>query len=187
MQRLTILVLFVAACGSDSNNQIDAPSHIDAPMGTLDCASYCTAIIANCTTANLQFGDMGTCMASCNDFPKGALADMGGDTLGCRLNHAMLAHSDPATHCVHAGPSGGGVCGTPCMGFCDITVAACPTAYANATACGTACAQFPATPAFTANVQSGNSASCRIYHATAASVTPDPHCMHVLPTGGPCQ
>ena len=45
MRRLTILVLFTAACGSDSNTQIDAshidsPSNIDAPMGTLDCATY---------------------------------------------------------------------------------------------------------------------------------------------------
>ena len=53
MRRLTILILFTAACGSDSGNKVDAPSHIDAPMQTLDCASYCTAIIANCTAANL--------------------------------------------------------------------------------------------------------------------------------------
>jgi hypothetical protein len=181
MRILTILVLFTAACSSSNNTTVDAPK------ATLDCASYCTAITANCTTTNLQYSDMGTCMASCNSYPKGTIADMGGDTLGCRLYHANAAKTDPNTHCVHAGPSGGGVCGMPCMGFCDITVAACPSDYANAGACATACAAFPTTPAYTANVQSGNSASCKIYHAQAASVTPSPHCMHVLPTGGPCQ
>lgn len=185
MRRLIISVLLVAACGDDNNNKtdahVDSPT-IDAPAMTLDCASYCNAILANCTASNVQFGDMATCMNSCNDFPKGALADMSGDTLGCRINHAALAKTDPGTHCVHAGPSGGGVCGMPCMGFCDIAVATCHGQYPDATSCATSCAAFATTPPFTANVQTGNSLSCRLYHATAATVSPNPHCMHASPT-----
>ena len=91
----------------------------------LDCTSYCTTITGACTAANLQYSDMATCVASCAHFPVGTLADMGGDTLGCRLYHANAAKTDPGTHCVHAGPGGGGVCGMPCMGFCDLVVAEC--------------------------------------------------------------
>src|SRR5262245_5576880 len=184
MRRLTLLFL-LAACGSDNKANVDAMH--DGPAGPPSCAAYCTAIQANCTAANLQWADTATCMAACAHLPVGTMADMGGDTLGCRLYHANAAHTAPDTHCVHAGPSGAGVCGMPCMGFCDLVVAECPTQYPNAGGCATTCAMFAATPPFTANVTSGDSLSCRLYHASAASTAPALHCPHTAMTSATCQ
>jgi hypothetical protein len=52
------------------------------------------------------------------------------------------------------------------------------------------CAGLPkVTPAtnFSTNIQSGNTIECRLYHATVATDTPSPHCLHtaVTPTA-PC-
>jgi len=155
----------------------------DTPGGTLSCTAYCTTIQGACTAANLQYSDMATCVATCAHFTVGAASDTSGDTLGCRTNHAMLAQTGPGTHCVHAGPSGGGVCGMPCEGFCSIVVPECPTQWPSATTCPTMCAGLNPVPAYTANVQSGDSLSCRIYHATAASTNPTTHCPHTAVTG----
>lgn len=85
----------------------------DAPIATGGCATYCTQVTANCTAANAQYDDMADCMAYCTDvaWPAGADTDTTGNTLGCRLYHVGVAAGDPATHCGHAGPTGGSVCG----------------------------------------------------------------------------
>src|SRR5262249_44955799 len=117
----------------------------------------------------------------------GAAADTSGDTLGCRIYHAGNAAMDPATHCVHAGPSGGGHCGTACEGFCSLVVAECPTQYPTAGDCMTTCAGHPADPPVSTAVTTGNSRSCRIYHAVAAASDPTTHCPHTgSAAGGPC-
>jgi hypothetical protein len=45
---------------------------------------------------------------------------------------------------------------------------------------------FATDPASTSAVTSGNSLSCRIYHATAASVDPGTHCPHTAMTSATC-
>jgi hypothetical protein len=186
MKTICLAVLLLAACGSDSNNSgIDAPGgESGSGSGTLDCASYCTKITANCTGANNQYGSMATCVASCAHFPVGAISDLSGNTLGCRLYHAGAAAADPGTHCIHAGPSGGTVCGQPCDGFCSLVTAECATQYPSAGTCATQCANYATTPLYSAAVTSGNSLSCRIYHATAASTDPTTHCPHTGSNGG---
>ena len=182
MRYLAIALIFAAACGSDTKTT-------DAAGGGLSCSAYCTSILGACTGANAQYGGtdggMATCMASCAHFPTGMAADMTGNTLGCRTNHANLAKTDATTHCVHAGPSGGGACGMPCEGFCSLVTAECPTQW-TASSCPTGCAAFAATPPYTAMVQSGNNLSCRIYHATAASTDPTTHCPHTTATSVTC-
>jgi hypothetical protein len=151
---------------------------------TLDCNTYCTRTQTNCTAANAQYSGMDTCMASCTHFPVGTLADTGGNTLGCRIYHAGNAATDPVTHCIHAGPSGGGGCGNPCDGFCSLVVAECSTQYPSASDCATTCATFATTPPYSAAVTAGDDLSCRIYHATAASTDPTTHCPHTGSDGG---
>src|SRR5947209_1595728 len=121
MRILLVCLLTAAACGSDSTPaKMDAAKMDGTGSGALDCGTYCSKITAACTTTNAQYGAMDTCMASCSHFPVGTAADQSGDTLGCRIYHTMLAMTDPTTHCVHAGPSGGGACGMPCEGFCSL-------------------------------------------------------------------
>jgi hypothetical protein len=186
MRNLALALLVLAACGSDSSSVDAAVKHDGSGSGSaaLDCATYCTKIQANCTATNAQYSSSADCMASCSHFPVGAAADTSGNTLGCRIYHAGNAMADPTTHCIHAGPSGGGVCGMPCEGFCSLVTAECPTQYPTANTCATDCAAYAATPPYSSNVTSGNNLSCRIYHATAASTDPTTHCPHTAMNGG---
>ena len=185
---LAVVLGSIAACGGDDDHDhdhdIDAPATvIDAPAGIdaavqLTCDSYCSTIATNCTAANLMYANTAECMATCLKFPEGTVADTGGNTLGCRLYHAGNAGGSAAnanTHCRHAGPGGDGVCGANCEGFCTIVQGSCSTQaqppYASMGACMTACAGYPAQPAYVANA-TGNNLACRLYHATAARRTP---------------
>jgi hypothetical protein len=159
----------------DADAAIDGPLMIDAPPISLDCTSYCSAITARCTGVNQQYGSLATCMSSCQYFSVGATTDTTGNTLGCRVSHVELAQAARSTHCVHAGPSGGGVCGQPCEGFCAIAVAACPGVH-TVGQCPTDCTQIPATPPYSTAIQSGDSVSCRLYYATAAAADPTTYC-----------
>ncbi|MFO0726199.1 MAG: hypothetical protein U1E65_20615 [Myxococcota bacterium] len=206
---LSVLSLSLAAsfyaCGSDSTGAdagtgLDASSGSDSGTAALTCAEYCTKITANCTGANGQYSDNAACLTACAGFPVGAAADTSGNTLGCRTYHAGAAMTAPDVHCVHAGPSGGGACGSPCEGFCSVEAVACTganaqTFYGTGAACVTACTTAFAnkmTPAYASSVVSGDSLSCRLYHATVASkdsASAGVHCAHTsTKTGGglPC-
>jgi hypothetical protein len=184
MRTLAIACL-VAACSSSSKSP-DAQPHDSSNPGTT-CSAYCMTLQAACTGANGQFMSMQTCTSSCMNYPLGNAGDQSGNSLACRAYHAMLAQTDPVTHCVHAGPSGGGACGNPCDGFCSLVVKECATQYPSASACATTCAGFAATPAYTDNVQTGNSLSCRIYAATLASTMPAAHCADTGSASTTCQ
>ena len=171
--------------GPGSSDSGPGPDATPAP----DCTSYCAAIGAACTAANAQYGATDTCAATCAAFPPGAPGMTSMDTLGCRLSHAALASTAPDTHCLHAGPSGGGVCGSSCESFCTLAQALCTGAnaqFTSAAECMTACAGYATTPAYSATVTSGNSFACRMYHLTAASTAPAVHCPHIGPTSAPC-
>jgi hypothetical protein len=174
---LAISVASLAACGGDDGGGKDAP-----PAAELTCASYCSSINANCTTTNSQFQGMTDCMASCTHYPLGALSDMSGNTLGCRIYHAGAAASGPDVHCRHAGPGGNTACGDNCLGFCTLVLGSCTGAYmqynGDMSQCMTACAAFPTTTPYSSTVTSGNTFACRLYHATQAAVMADPHCVH---------
>lgn len=150
---------------------------------TLDCASYCATIEANCTGDNDQYGPDGSCMAICATFAEGAIDDMAGNTLGCRLYHAGAAAGDAATHCPHAGPLGDGVCGDACESFCAIDAAICPGTYAGGggpTNCARSCDGYEPGD-YSAASSSGATLACRMYHLTAASESAamaTTHCPH---------
>ncbi len=180
-----VVLVALVGCAGDAPPAVspDAPAQMQA---TLDCTSYCTRVTANCTGANAQYDSVNTCMGTCAHLPMGALADTSGNTLGCRIYHAGNAAMDPATHCVHAGPSGGGHCGNPCDGFCSIVTGACPAQWPSPADCATTCATFAAMPAYSTAATGGNSLSCRIYHATNAAIDPATHCSHTTATSPVC-
>lgn len=104
------------------------------------------------------------------------------NTVGCRSYHADAAQADPATHCQHAGPGGGGQCGNVCGGYCRIAEAVCPNQVSDQT-CLTECMKYPSAGSagmkYSSAIQSDNTAECRLYHATAAATDPGGHCGHV--------
>ncbi|NUP05673.1 MAG: hypothetical protein HOW73_06390 [Polyangiaceae bacterium] len=73
-------------------------------------------------------------MATCATFPQVDVGAMAGGSLECRAYHASAAAAEPATHCGHAGISGGdlnpqdetpGACGDGCDADCDLLLTSC--------------------------------------------------------------
>ena len=200
-----ILVVILAACSDGGGGAIDGPpGHLDGPPGQADappgwadaapgltCAYFCDLVMGHCSGENLQFENRDDCMASCATWPPGDMADTLGNTLGCRIYHAGYpASQEPSIHCRHAGPSGDNVCGVPCVGFCTLVQGVCTggnQVYADSATCRSSCNGFATDPPYSANVTSGNSYACRLYHATKASTTPATHCAHTAVASSQCQ
>jgi hypothetical protein len=189
MTRLSLaLTILCFGCGDSGNNTMSPDMAVSmgpdlATGGAPTCAAYCAAIQANCTAGNQQYTTMNNCINSCAAIPAGTSADTSGNTLGCRLYHANAAKADPATHCVHAGPGGAGMCGTNCQGYCQIALKYCTGTsqiYANATDCATVCATFPDTAKFNVTdttLQNKKATACLLYHVQEASSAPPDHCI----------
>lgn len=172
------LAWVASACGGDdASTAKDAGSEAAKPdaggqdaaadaVATLDCKSYCGSIGAACTGDNQQYLDEPTCEKMCAILPVGTAADKSGNTLGCRVYHAGAASAGAmaaATHCDHAGPYGGGVCGDVCANFCALYEAECGmTSYGSA--CASKCASFMTLDAGLLQTTAGNNLNCREYH-----------------------
>ncbi|WP_159397636.1 hypothetical protein [Sorangium cellulosum] len=143
------------------------------------CETYCAAVMANCTDVQAQYGSEASCVAFCEDLPEGAAGEEAGNSLACRAYHAGEAAADPTTHCIHAGPGGGGVCGAPADAFCTVAPEACPDVYADSDACNTEAAGFDATPPYAGPNSTGDTLACRLYHLTEATIDPETHCGHI--------
>ncbi|HKE18076.1 MAG TPA: hypothetical protein VKB80_24535 [Kofleriaceae bacterium] len=197
MKRIAWTTMFVlalgaaAACGGDDDDTggADAGGNADAGAGgdagaAPSCTEYCTRITANCTGTNMQYTDMTQCMSYCTAEAWTVGMDSSsqtGNTLGCRQYHAgaAMATGDPATHCPHAGPTGGNQCGTACEVYCDNYAKNCTTSgvqYTDAAACQSACGAWTeGTPAD----QMGNTTYCRVYHSGVPAFTDaTTHCPH---------
>jgi hypothetical protein len=202
MRALTLCLSFLAfGCGDDTTNtNQDLSASGDMSMaGAPTCSTYCSKIQSACTGAggdggagHAQYPDTATCTSYCSSegWPTGMSGDTSGNTLGCRIYHATAAASDPTTHCPHAGPSGGNVCGTWCDNYCQLMAKNCTGSNAvyDAATCMTKCMTIPTTG--NPGATSGNSVQCRIYHLGVAATDPTTHCPHSktltdLPTG-PC-
>lgn len=99
------LSLPMAMMGCSGSDDTESPTPASA------CDGFCTDMMATCSGDNAQYASKDECLTSCAAFPTtGTDGDTSGDTLQCREYHLGAAASDPATHCSHAGESGGGVC-----------------------------------------------------------------------------
>ena len=74
------------------------------------CPAFCAGIMLTCTGPNEQWASAADCEVDCGTWPLGTEGDTTGNSLACRGYHLSVAMTDPATHCPHAGPTGGGVC-----------------------------------------------------------------------------
>lgn len=67
------------------------------------CDVYCRDIQGYCTAGNQQFADAATCATACGGYATtGAVGDLTGNTVQCRLEHLKYAEAD-GSHCAHAG------------------------------------------------------------------------------------
>ncbi len=150
------------------------------------CETYCAAIAVNCVAVNEQYGNDESCRAFCSNLPEGEDGAQTGNTLACRLYHAQEAATDPDTHCVHAGPSGGGVCGTMIESFCEVAPKVCPDVHADTDACMTAVGGVNADPLYAGPSSTGDTLACRLYHLTEATVDDETHCEHTGAVSATC-
>jgi len=186
---------------------------------TLSCANYCSVINTNCTPSptvdNTEYLSADVCATICPEFERVATPDGIVDpneptpmtnTLNCRIWHANAAQGgsvEAHTHCPHAGPLGGNMCGSdPCIEFCNLDLAFCTgdaAAYGSIGDCMNACEPDggadggymgypyninPADPEVTDLASAGNTLNCRMYHLenflfTGLSV----HCSHTSLSG----
>jgi hypothetical protein len=205
-----------------------APATLEAEAGTAfsaldECSSYCSDMSLSCPQAPnqeyipSQVGDGSVCPALCGDliaqFDEANLGNQVNldesmpmdNSIACRIWHANVAGraGDDAvlrqTHCSHAGPLGGTMCGQkPCQVFCYLSQQICGTkAYDSPADCTDACEAdaggYPGyryDPIGTAadldrREPAGNTLNCRMYHlenylATGMAV----HCTHASKSGG---
>lgn len=155
-----------------------------------ECAGYCEALQGSCIDELTQYPSVEICLSTCASYALGSAGDTAGNTVGCRAYHAAAAELAPSVHCVHAGPYGGSVCGAPCESFCTLVLQACTgtdTVYIDQAACMKECQSFPDTGGFDASMTTGDTLSCRLYHATLATGDDDVHCPHVTAASATCQ
>lgn len=191
----------LAGCGDDTASSADMAMSVavDMSMGgnAPSCAQYCDKIEMSCTAGDggsfAQYPDHAACLTWCSmqaGWPAGTTGATSGNTIACRLYHAGAAAADPATHCPHAGPTGGDICGTYCENYCQLMARNCTganTVY-DATTCMTKCMTIPTNGQ--PNDQTGNTVQCRIWHLGEAALDPATHCPHAKTVGdlpnGPC-
>lgn len=145
----------------------------------VECGRYCDIVMGNCfddpndeNVRNAAYDSRRECMAACEVFPLGTLADRTENTVGCRIYHATASADDPAVHCDHAGPTGDGHCGVHseegltgnCESHCLLLEAGCPEEFAadfgDAIECAAACVD---------EFEGGGAEHDASYHATTAT------------------
>jgi hypothetical protein len=177
-----------------------------------DCATYCTAVQANCKGDNAAYVSMDQCMKTCAALPLGDVGDTMVDTVGCRLGAANAAKTTQAGNCAVAGPFGGDLSKGPtgftcaddapsdtnkipgCPAFCEIAVSICPADFnGDQQTCEDACQLFTLSTTnvdvTTSTPSNGNTFNCRAYHLTAAvkdTATPSVHCGHIIAVSPTC-
>ncbi|WP_434427051.1 hypothetical protein [Nannocystis pusilla] len=153
------------------------------------CADYCANVMTNCLDPQAQYPSADSCKRACASFPAGARGDVSGNSYACRRYHTDAAATDAPTHCVHAGPSGGGACGDNCDGFCALAVSVCPGEHPSLEACLATCAGFTDDEEFNVGNVAGDTLACRLYHLTVAATGETDaavHCPHTLQNSPPC-
>jgi hypothetical protein len=185
-----------------------------AALYALNCDNYCSLMSANCGPSaqngdNTEYltGEAGVCSTMCKVFESTSEVTTAVhepatiDSLNCRVWHANAAASDPHTHCPHAGPLGGDLCGNdPCIPFCRMDTDFCTgnnAAYSSYEDCLSACdadggyAGFPYEISTTDNEvadlgfqSASNTLNCRIYHLQNFLKTGEAiHCTHTSRDG----
>jgi hypothetical protein len=185
---------------------------LDMAEAGLNCATYCSVIMANCTGDNAEYLSTDVCLDMCGMWDQGMTGDMG-DSLACRLALATKAASNPADNCPLGGPLAVGCPQTtPCYAFCELDFDRCnPVGLypytddaGDYSLCETDCAAYPYVqesmpPADAGDggigdifFTVGNTLNCRLYHLENAYVRSDAgatqatHCPHTAQDSPVC-
>ena len=187
---------------------------IDDPKKVMpDCTSYCQLEMTECQGDEKIYESLAQCKAVCNALPKGSVADIKENTVGCRKYHSYNALVDAPTHCPHTGPGGDGHCGSTdapgpdkvtgnCESYCILLAAACDSSkpgldaadsfqgkFASQAACQEACGEIdgaaPNSGYTLATLPEGDNLQCRLLHVSRALSDAINECSSAL-GGAPC-
>jgi hypothetical protein len=173
----------------DTAPEDTAPEDTPPPTPAVTCDTYCTNMTTACQAEFKQYDTMEDCVLFCTKssaaMPKGSDGDTAINSLSCRNYHALVAQEEPTVHCAHAGPLGGGVCGTYCGTYCDFASANCfgnHQIYDDYTDCTQACKGFEKS----GNIfdVSGDTLQCRFQYLTQAANEPENACPNAAQDGG---
>ena len=175
-------------CDASSNAWQNQPNNTVCGDGTglcyegtctsLTCENYCDIISNDCTsTSHSQYVASNICIASCQAFAVGVIGDTTGNTLACRLYHAIGATADQNTECPAAGPSGNGVCGGSCDGYCAMMMTYCSDRFVDDADCQSACATWIESTFDSYYYRPFETTSCALYGAQRATIDPDGYCI----------
>jgi hypothetical protein len=171
-------------------NQANFGDHYDM------CDDYCDGIEQTCTGDFAQYKNKADCMDACSYFKySGANTSTTttGDSVECRIYHIDVAETtQDLSHCFHGNRWGTGVanelhCGDQCSHYCHVLETNClwnVTGYSDLDECKSQCATFNFTfdnDQLVPDSTSGNSLSCRVYHAQVSrgsAVDMNTHCPH---------
>lgn len=138
------------------------------------CQDYCNLITSTCTGEFEQYPSADVCIRYCEEraaLPAGEEDEEEGNTISCRFAHTGYAQENPpqslSTHCPHAGPTGGDLCGSWCENYCHLALLNCPELFDQERAfCESECeARIEAIPkAGRVNDTEGNTIQCRLNH-----------------------
>ena len=167
-------------------------ANTSAPVDTASplCQTYCDSVLTNCTGMYAVYVGPDTCRAVCAKLDPGKVGDESVNTVECRRSHAenVAKFHDPQGECSGAGPGGDGTCGANCEGYCTLMQSSCTgpfQEYASMDACLTACRAVPDKGGFDSSQTVGNTLQCRLWHASVAAASPNPHCRHAA-GASPC-
>ena len=177
---------------------LPAVSEVGTTTEAITCDAYCANIMKNCTGDQTEYLNTEICKAMCSHFELGPPAHVNDDTLSCRSYHAISAAQSPTDHCKHAGPTGGGHCGSdPCVPFCALDAALCTGADqpypGGELRCRKSCASYMylLAPTDADLIESGPTLNCRLWHLESAYDPGNPaakttHCPHTGQTSTTC-
>ena len=149
------------------------------------CNEYCNTVEASCTGDFDVYTSPETCRGVCSALPLGEPGAAIGNSIHCRLENARAAGSTQefAEHCPAAGPGGDDICGENCEAYCLVLAKACPnefTRFNGQADCLDECRTLTDLGGFDISQNKGDTMQCRLYHVSAASHKPDPHCAHAI-------
>lgn len=163
----------------------------DVAVGEVpNCTDYCQLVLASCGTDEeySPYPNASVCKAMCQTwagFPAGKEGDQSGNSIGCRAYHAAVAADEPETHCEHAGPAGGNVCGEWCDNYCHLAMRNCTgnnAQYDSLNDCLAVCDVIPDEGII--GEKTGDSLQCRMSHLVAAGTEPPASAVASCADGG---
>ena len=167
------------------------------------CTDYCAKVMTACTDRLAQYTSQEECVSWCGtrtSMAAGSTDDTYGNTIGCRMWHAVAAEnaqsalnycsgtnqeistavSNIESLCASAGPLGGSACGDYCDVYCDLQMSTCigvSEVYSDRDTCSQECEKMDAgAPGAT----KGNNRLCRIAKLGSATL-PDDSATEIVP------